>query len=234
MSIRKKLGQNFLNSKSVAKFIVDSANISKNDVVYEIGIGKGILTPFLCETSKSVISVEKDSRLFEESKQKFSTLKNLKIIHGDGFKQNKKFDIFVSNLPYSESKKAIQWMLMGDFSCGVVMVQYDFAKKLLAEKHERKAISVLAQFGFEMKILKTIGKENFTPKPKIDSSILSFTRKSTLSRELIQSVNLMFSFRRKTMQNIGKKLGLKIESNERLEDLNNDEIIKFAKNIRKI
>ena len=48
MSIRKKLGQNFLNSKSIAKFIVDSAKISKNNTVYEIGIGKGILTPFLC------------------------------------------------------------------------------------------------------------------------------------------------------------------------------------------
>ena len=76
MSIRKKLGQNFLNSKLIAKFIVDSAKISKNNIVYEIGIGKGILTPFLCEKSKSVISVEKDYHLYEESKQKFSNIKN--------------------------------------------------------------------------------------------------------------------------------------------------------------
>ncbi len=106
MSIQKKLGQNFLNSKSIAKFIVDSATISKNNTVYEIGIGKGILTPYLCEQSKNVISVEKDLNLYEESKVKFSNIKNLKIIHGDGFKQNEKFDIFVSNLPYSESKKS--------------------------------------------------------------------------------------------------------------------------------
>ena len=85
MSIRKKLGQNFLNSKSLAKFIVDSAKISKNDVVYEIGIGKGILTPFLCEKAKNVISVEKDHQLYEETVMKFSKIKNLKIIHGDGF-----------------------------------------------------------------------------------------------------------------------------------------------------
>ena len=83
MSVRKKLGQNFLNSKLIAKFIVDSAEISKDDVVYEIGIGKGILTPFLCEKSKNVISVEKDSTLYEESKTKFASIKNLKIIHGD-------------------------------------------------------------------------------------------------------------------------------------------------------
>ncbi len=234
MSIQKKLGQNFLNSKSIAKFIVDSATISKNNIVYEIGIGKGILTPYLCEQSKNVISVEKDLNLYEESKVKFSKIKNLKIIHGDGFKQNEKFDIFVSNLPYSESKKAIQWMLMEKFQHGIVMVQYDFAKKLLAHDNNRKAISVLAQSGFEMKILKTIGKENFTPKPKINSSIMSFTRKHTFSKELIQSVNLMFSFRRKKLQNIGKKLGLEIKSDQRLEEMSNNEIIKFAKKIKRI
>ena len=234
MSIRKKLGQNFLNSKSIAKFIVDSAKISKNDVVYEIGIGRGILTPFLCQQSKIVISVEKDYKLYEETLTKFTKIKNLKIIHGDGFKQHQKFDIFVSNLPYSESKKAIQWMLMNNFTHGIVMVQYDFAKKLLAEKQERKAVSVLAQSGFEMKILKKVGKENFTPKPKIDSAIMLFSRKNTFSKELIQSVNLLFSFRRKKLQNIGKKLGIEIESNQRLEEMNNNEIIKFAKKIRKI
>ena len=89
MNIRRKLGQNFLNSKSIAKFIVDSAKISKNDIVYEIGIGKGILTPFLCEKSKKVISVEKDHQLYEETLAKFSKIKNLKIIYGDGFKQYK-------------------------------------------------------------------------------------------------------------------------------------------------
>ena len=234
MNVQKQLGQNFLNSKSIAKFIVASANISKHDIVYEIGLGKGILTPFLCEKSKSVIAAEKDYRLYEESKAKFSTLKNLKIIHGDGFNQNEKFSIFVSNLPYSESKKAIQWMLMSSFSYGIVMVQHDFAKKLLATNHDRKAISVLAQSGFEMKILKIIGKDNFTPKPKIDSAIMSFTRKSTFTKEIIHSVNLMFSQRRKKLQNIGKKLDLEIKSDERLEEMTNDEIIKFARKIRKI
>ena len=123
---------------------------------------------------------------------------------------------------------------MNRFSHGIIMVQNDFAKKLVSKNHERKAISVLAQSGFEMKILKTIGSENFTPKPKINSSIMSFYRKSTLSKELIQSVNLIFSLRRKKLQNIGKKLGLEIKSNQRLEEMNNDEIIKFAKKISRI
>ena len=63
---------------------------------------------------------------------------------------------------------------------------------------------------------------------------MSFSRKTSVSKELIQSVNLMFSFRRKKLQNIGKKMGLEIKSDERLENMSNDEIIKFAKKIRKI
>ena len=110
MNKRKKLGQHFLKSNNIAKFIVDSANITKNDVVYEVGIGRGILTSFLCKNSKHVISVEKDKSLYNEIINVFADIKNLTIIHGDGFKQNEKFDIFISNLPYSESKKAIHWM----------------------------------------------------------------------------------------------------------------------------
>ena len=85
-----------------------------------------------------------------------------------------------------------------------------------------------------MKILRKIGKENFSPPPKIDSAIMEFKRKSTLSIELIHSVNLIFSLRRKKLQNIGKQLGLKIKSDVRLEEMNNDEIIKFANKIKKI
>ena len=63
---------------------------------------------------------------------------------------------------------------------------------------------------------------------------MEFKRKSTFSIELIQSVNLLFSFRRKKIQNIGKQLGLNIKSDVRLEEMNNDEIIKFANKIKKI
>jgi len=229
---RKKFGQNFLKSDHIAKFIINSLNPTRNDVVYEIGTGRGILLPYLCKKSKHVITVEKDKSLYEEAIKKFSNIENLTIIQGDGFKQNEKFDIFVSNLPYSKSKTAIQWMLMQKFTTGVIMVQYDFAKKLFATKHDRKAISVLAQSGFDMNILRNVSKENFIPQPKINSTIMSFTRKSILSKELIQSVNLIFSFRRKKIQNIAKQLGLKIKSDLRLEEMSNDEIIKFARKIR--
>ncbi len=231
---RKKLGQHFLKSDHVAKFIVDSLKLKPSDIVYEIGTGKGVLLPYICSKCKYVITTEKDKSLYKEAINKFSSVKNLKIIHGDGFKQSEKFNIFVSNLPYSESRKAIQWMLIQKFTIGVIMVQYDFAEKLLSTKHDRKAISVLSQSAFHMKILRNVTRENFFPQPKINSTILLFKRKSSFSKELIQSVNLIFSFRRKKIQNIGKQLGLKIKSDQRLEEMNNDEIIKLAKKIRKL
>ena len=123
---------------------------------------------------------------------------------------------------------------MQTFTTGVIMVQYDFAEKLLATGRDRKAISVLAQSGFDMKILRNVSKENFSPQPKINSVIMLFTRKLSFSKELIQSVNLIFSFRRKKIQNIGKQLGLKIISDLRLEEMSNDEIIKLAKKINRI
>ena len=79
-----------------------------------------------------------------------------------------------------------------------------------------------------------IGKENFSPPPKINSVVMEFKRKSSISKQLIQSVNLIFSFRRKKVRTIGKYLGLEIKSDIRLDEMNNDEIIKFAKSIRKI
>jgi len=110
MKRRQKLGQHFLQSKNIAKSIVSEAKISKNDIVLEIGTGKGILTSLLCDKAKKVISIEVDKQLFESAKVNFSKKANLWLIHGDGFKTSEKFSIFVSNLPYSKSRKSIEWL----------------------------------------------------------------------------------------------------------------------------
>ena len=155
MNKRKKYGQHFLTSVSIAKFIVNTANITKNDVVYEIGTGKGILTPLLCQHAKYVTTIEIDKKLYDDAIGNFSKFTNLIIKKGNGFKNEVKFDIFVSNLPYSESRSAIQWLLQKKFSCAMIMVQRDFAEKLLTNSiKERRAVSVLSQYGFNMKIVR--------------------------------------------------------------------------------
>ena len=231
MNKQKKLGQNFLKSKLIAKFIVDSAKISKNNLVLEIGTGRGILIPYLVETGARIISIENDKKLFHEMEEKFDNLDNLNLKYGDGFKINQNFSILVSNLPYSESRTAVEWLLQKKFTRAIVMLQKDFVQKLVESGKNRRAISILTDYGFNIEILKHVKKHNFLPVPKIDSVIIQITQKQQLKKELILNVNKLFSYRRKTVQNISKQFGKNNKSKKRLEELTTNEIIKLAKDI---
>ena len=235
MNKRKNLGQHFLTSPSIAKFIVSTPKITKNDIVYEIGTGKGILTPLLCQRAKHVFTTEIDKKLYNNAIRNFSRFTNLTLKNSDGFKNEPKFDIFVSNLPYSKSRVAIQWLLQKKFSCAMIMVQSDFAEKLMTNSiKERRAISVLSQYGFKMKIVKKVKNTNFSPKPMVNSVILQIKQNHVLSKELIQIINKLFSYKRKTIKNIAHNFGITVKSGMRLEEMNNDEIIKLAKKISRV
>lgn len=230
---RRQLGQHFLKSGTVAKKIVDAAGITKKNVVLEIGTGQGILVPLLCDKAKKVISIETDYTLYKNAIEKFSDIDNLELVHGDGFKSNIKFSIFVSNLPYSKSRDAMEWLLQQKYSTAVVMVQKEFYEKLTAKGKNRKSVSILIDYSNDIEKISNVSKNNFNPPPKVDSVVLKLKRKKTLSRELIQTVNRLFSYKRKNLQNILKQFGKKIESNKRLDDLSSEEIIDIAKQIIK-
>jgi len=229
---RKRFGQHFLNSNSIAKSIVSEAKITKNDVVFELGTGLGILTPLLCKKAKHVISVDVDACLIENAKSVFSNIDNLILKSGDGFQTKDSFSIFVSNLPYSKSKEAIEWLAESSFSHGVIMVQKEFAEKLLAKSSKkRKAVSVIADYAFKIKILSDVGKNNFSPPPKVDSVILQIVKKNIMSKNLIQVINKIFSYRRKTVGNILKQFNKESIIAKRIDDLSGDEIINLANQI---
>ena len=231
---RKRLGQHFLTSNTIAKSIVSEAKISKNDVVFELGTGLGILTPLLCENAKKVISIDTDKELYEKAKSHFSNIDNLSIEFGDGFKRQDVFSIFVSNLPYSKSKEAIEWLAITPFSHGVIMVQKEFAEKLLAKSAKcRRSISIIANYAFEIEKLLDVGQKNFSPPPNVESVVLKITKKQSVEKDLIHVVNKMFSYRRKTIQNIFRQFGKETIIHKRLDDLSGDEIIDLAKEILK-
>jgi 16S rRNA (adenine1518-N6/adenine1519-N6)-dimethyltransferase len=231
---RKRLGQHFLTSNAIAKSIVSEAKIGKNDVVFELGTGLGILTPLLCENAKKVISIDADKELYEKAKSRFSNISNLSIEFGDGFKKQDRFSVFVSNLPYSKSKDAIEWLANTPFSHGVIMVQKEFAEKLLTKSAKnRRSVSIIANYAFEIEKFLDVGKRNFSPPPKIDSVVLKIIKKHTLEKDLISVINKMFSYRRKTIQNIFKQFGKETIIEKRLDNLSGDEIIDLAKEILK-
>ena len=231
---RKRLGQHFLNSNSIAKSIVSEAKITKGDVVFELGTGLGILTPLLCKKANKVISVDVDEKLVKSAKSTFSDIDNLILKSGDGFKKKDSFSIFVSNLPYSKSKDAIEWLAQTSFSHGVIMVQKEFADKLLSKSSKkRKAVSIVANHAFEIKKISNVGKNNFSPPPKVDSVILKIIKKNTMNKDLIQTINKIFSYRRKTIKNILKQFNKETVIDKRIDDLSGDEIIHLANQILK-
>ena len=233
MNKRKRLGQHFLKSQKIAQSIVNSAHLTKHDTVLEIGTGEGVLTKLLCNKAKKVISIETDKILHHNATSSMN-MKNLDLRYGDGFKTKDKFTVFVSNLPYSKSKKAIEWLIQQNFSHAIIMVQKEFSEKLITTiPNERKAISILANHSFEIKKIINVGKNNFNPPPKIDSVVLELRKKKTLSEEIVKTVNRIFSYRRKTLQNIFKQFDKKTNDQKRLDDLTGDEIIKIAKQIIK-
>jgi 16S rRNA (adenine1518-N6/adenine1519-N6)-dimethyltransferase len=173
-----------------------------------------------------------DKQLIEDAKSDFSKIHNLILKSGDGFKNNDSFTIFVSNLPYSKSKEAIEWLAESSFSHGVIMVQKEFAEKLLAKSSKkRKAISVIADHAFEISLLSNVSKNNFSPPPKVDSVILKIVKKNIMKKDLIQTINKIFSYRRKTIKNILKQFNKETVIDKRVDDLSGDEIINLANQI---
>ena len=230
MNRRKNLGQHFLQSETIAKSIVSNANITRNDVVLEIGTGYGILIPYLCKNAKQVFSIENDQNLHLFAKSNFDDYPNLVLEYGDGFNSSHSFSVFVSNLPYSKSRFALEWLLQKKFSRAVIMVQKEFSEKLISSG-EHKAISVLANYGFRIKFLMNVKKSNFSPIPKVDSVVILLEQKKIVPKILISTVNRIFSYRRKTIQNILKQFGLNSTSKKRLDELSGGEIIKIAQKI---
>lgn len=229
---RKLLGQHFLNSQTIAQSIITEAKITKKDIVFELGTGLGILTPLLCEKAHKVISVDADEKLIRSARSKFSDIDNLVLKSGDGFKEKDTFSIFVSNLPYSRSRDAIEWLAQSSFSHGVIMVQKEFAEKLLVKSSKkRKAITITANHAFEISTVLKVGKNNFSPPPEIDSVILKIIKKNTMSKELIQTINKIFSYRRKTVKNILKQFHKETLMDKRVDDLSGEEIINLANQI---
>src|SRR5690348_229884 len=235
MKKRQLLGQHFLISQSTAKSIVDFAEITKKDTVLEIGTGQGIMIPYLCQKAKKVISVEKDKELYSQAIEKFESYPNLTLKQGDGFKMDLDFTIFISNLPYSESRNAIEWIAQTKFSHGVIMVQKEFAEKLVAKPGSKnhKAITVIANHCLDIKHMMDVKRTNFSPPPKVESVVLKLTKKQQISKDLINTVNKLFSYRRKTLHNVAKQFGISVDSDKRFEDLTNGEIINLAKQINK-
>lgn len=229
---RRVLGQHMLIDRKVLADIVRAAGIDKNEVVCEAGTGHGILTAELCKRARMVFSFEVDSALYEKARA-YMTGPNLELVNADLFdRTDLQFDVFVSNLPYSRSRDALEWLATQNFKRAVVMVQQEFAKKLSAEPEDKnyRAISVLAAYCFELKELFHVGSKSFEPRPLVESVVLGIHPIQAVSQQTIRNLNLLFSKRSKKASSVASRAGVaNFESGEtRIDKLPAGRLIELA------
>ncbi len=240
MNIRRRLGQHFLRDPYYAELMSSTATAAKASDVLELGTGTGILTDALCKRCRFVTSYEKDEDLYEQARVALAGYKNLRLVHGDGFKDEGEYDGFVSSLPYSESRRFVSWSASKHFKVAVVVVQEEFAEKLLAPVGGAKyrAVSVIARSCFDISLLRTIPAQVFEPPPKVNSSLLLLLRRRTLSRKVGSWVFRLFGYRGKTVSSTLKHLRLDPSLagnslNSRIGWIDAEEMYKLAENIAK-
>ena len=138
--MQKSKGQHFLHNPEIIKNIVNKAGVNSTDTVLEIGPGNGNLTHLLLDQAQKVFAIELDNRMIGELIKRFPPYSQkghkLSLIRGDAIKTNwPYFDLCVANLPYQISSPVIFKMLCHRplFRCAVVMVQREFALRLVAQ-----------------------------------------------------------------------------------------------------
>src|SRR3989339_1021976 len=143
---KKSLGQNFLKSEKVGEEIVSAGEVCPDDIVLEVGPGKGILTEKLLEKAKKVIAVEKDEELVYFLSQKFSEeIKNekLELISGDILHLEAKLPSeykIIANIPYYITSHLLRTFLESDCqpSLMVLMIQKEVAERIVGAKRKAK------------------------------------------------------------------------------------------------
>ncbi len=230
MNKRRLLGQHMLIDNDILHTILDYAELDRNEVVFEIGTGNGNLTAELCKRAKRVISCEVDKELNKKAQNILGKYSNLLLVNGDGFKTDHGFDVFVSNLPYSKSRIAVEWLAEREFDRAIVMVQKEFAAKLLANNgNNYRAVSALAQYCFDIELLMQVGKNSFNPKPKVDSVLLKMIKRRKVGKDVIRELKLLFSFRGRKVRSAARKLGISESLNDkRVERLSPEEAVRLA------
>lgn len=180
ISFHKSKGQHILKNPLLVDSIVQKAGIKSTDTILEIGPGTGNLTKKLLEAGKAVVAVEVDPRMVLELQRRFqgTPLSNrLKVIQGDVLKTDLPyFDICVANIPYQISSPLTFKLLnhQPSFRCAIIMFQREFAMRLVAQPGDKLycRLTVNTQLLARVSHLLKVGKNNFRPPPKVDSSVV--------------------------------------------------------------
>ena len=222
LDFKKKFGQNFLTSEEILDEVISKANISKDDIILEIGPGIGTLTAKLLETGAEVISVEVDLELVKPLKDRFFMYDNfilkvdiynemVKILEKKGKKLDDRKIKVVANIPYYITTPIIFKLLENRniVSEIYIMVQKEVAERICAKIGTKESSSITYMVSYYTEYLWDIyvDKTKFMPSPKVDSKVIALRFRESPYPEVkdeelyFEIIRTAFLHRRKTFLN---------------------------------
>ncbi len=238
LSPKKGLGQHFLWQSEVVERIASAAELTKDDVVLEIGPGLGILTAALARQAGLVIAVEIDRSLFPLLEESLKEYDNVRLVQGDarqvdvgallqeyapGFDGSCKV---MGNLPYYITSPLIMGLLYGEFrkELFVFMIQKEVARRIAASPggKEYGSLSVAVQYLAEPEFLFQVSAHAFCPVPDVASAVIRLNALPnpavTVKDEKLffKVVRAAFRYRRKMLRNALREAGLLSSRDEQI------------------
>jgi 16S rRNA (adenine1518-N6/adenine1519-N6)-dimethyltransferase len=247
-NFKKKYGQHFLNNEDVAKNIIKFLEFKTYKQVIEVGPGTGVLTKHIVKKCKPVL-IEIDKEAIEFLNKNIPNIQ--KIVSGNFLKINlkeylKKPTLVIGNFPYNISTQILFKILKhkDDIVTIVGMFQKEVAERICSKPNSKKygIISVLIQAYYNCGIILNVTSKNFTPPPKVESSVVEFkrnmTKKLNCNEEFFfKVVKLSFNQRRKKIKNSLKLFSFQEDRNiielleKRAEQLNVSDFINLTNKI---
>ena len=245
LTANKKLGQNFLVDSEAINSIVASANLTKKDMVIEIGPGLGTLTSMLIEKAGKVIAIELDDRMIKILGDRFLLYDNFELINEDVLKvdlsslieKNSEFENIkvVANLPYYITTPIIMKLLENRLKIEsiTIMIQKEVAERIVATPGSKLsgAITYSVHYYAEPEKIALVPNTSFIPSPEVDSEVIKLNiRKSPpvkIDNEKLffNVIKASFMQRRKTLSNglvnggiVNKAKAIEILKNMGLEE----------------
>jgi len=227
-SPNKHLGQNFLIDLNLMRLLVQSANITPDDIVLEVGCGTGSMTQLLAEHAGKVIAVEFDDILTKIAKSQLANKQNVDFLNIDILKTKHVISplvtetikkatehfpgrtMLVANLPYNVASPVIMNLVTGKTTVDSthVTVQKEVADRMAATPNSDNygILSILLAATGDIKLERILKPDVFWPQPKVDSAMVTFTHNEQKVKQihdidlLIQVVNLFMQHRRKMLK----------------------------------
>jgi 16S rRNA (adenine1518-N6/adenine1519-N6)-dimethyltransferase len=238
----RKRGQNFLTSSEIYDLIVESAEITSDDLVLEVGPGLGFLTERLARAAKQVVAVEFDERLAEITKKRMKDqgIRNVQVVSEDimgvisnyqtpmteqfQLQEFQKYKI-VANLPYQITSKFLKYVLTRPDKpeTMTLMLQKEVAERIISVPPRMSLLSTSVQLYSVPKLLFGVSKKDFWPEPKVDSAVIQLkaisgpagkrSKQKVDDKDLFRLIRMGYSAKRKMLKN-NLAAGLKLETKE--------------------